>query len=251
MSGADPRFAQAVEFTTATYDRAATDYAERHEDLSPFWAEQMERFLALLEDAEAERPIPPLGRPGDDISLEDYLNFIPVLDAGCGPGRDARAFAAHGLPVVAVDLSQGMLDAAGERTARRLPKGAIRYAVMDLRRLDLPDASCRGVWCAAALLHLPRRSASRAVAELARVARPGAPITIILKDRQPDADAERYEPYPSGEAAGARRFYSYYTPDEASALVTGAGLTLLDLIHADERDGAGEHQWLCAVARRP
>ena len=27
---------------------------------------------------------------------------------------------------------------------------------MDLRRLELPDESCRGVWCSASLLHLPR-----------------------------------------------------------------------------------------------
>ncbi len=251
MNLTDPRFAQAVEVTTATYDQAARDYADRNEQMSPFWAERMERFLALLAEAEDRRPIPELGRPGDDITLDEYLNFIPLLDAGCGTGRDARALAAIGLPVLGVDLSQGMLDEAGERTARRLPIGAIRYTLMDLRRLDLPDASCRGVWCSASLLHLPKRVAPRAMAELARVARPGAPVALFLKDRQPDDEAERYEPYPTDAAPDGRRFYAYYTAEEARALVVEAGLEAAEVSVAEQQDHAREHGWICVIARKP
>jgi len=244
-------FAQAVEITTATYDRFADDYATRHEDMPALWAERMAEFVDLLAEAEERRPIPPLGRPGDDITLDDYLNFIPVLDAGCGPGRDARALAAQGLPVLAVDLSQGMLDAAGERTARRLPRGAIRYALMDMRRLELPNACCRGVWCSASLLHLPRRTAPRAVAELARVARPGAPFAIFLKEQPNSLPSEQYVPYPGQPAeANSRRFYTYYTSDEARELAKGAGLIVDDIGAApNERDpeGAG---WLALLGRR-
>lgn len=251
MSARDPHFAQAVEVTTATYDQAASDYADRNEQMSPFWAERIERFLELLAEAEERRPIPELGRPGDDISLEEYLNFIPVLDAGCGPGRDSRAFAATGLPVLGVDLSQGMLDEAGERTARRLPIGSIRYALMDLRRLELPDASCRGVWCSASLLHLPKRVAPRAMAELARVARPGAPVAVFLKDRQPDGEAERYEPYPTEAAPDGQRFYAYYTAEEAHALVADAGLEVIEDTAAAHLDHSREHGWVCVFARKP
>jgi SAM-dependent methyltransferase len=251
MTARDPRFAQAVEITTATYDQAAPDYGVRNEKMSPFWAERIERFLALLAENEERRPIPELGRPGDDITLEEYLNFIPLLDAGCGTGRDARAFAATGQPVLGIDLSQGMLDEAGERTARRLPIGSIRYALMDLRGLDLPDASCRGVWCSASMLHLPKRVAPRAMAELARVARTGAPVTLFLKDRQPEDEAERYEPYPTDSAPDARRFYAYYTADEARALVASAGLEVLEVSIGDHLDHTRQHGWLCVMARKP
>jgi len=244
-------FAQAVEITTATYDRFAGDYAARHEDMPALWAERMAEFVDLLAEAEERRPIPELGRPGDDITLDEYLNFAPVLDAGCGPGRDARALAGHGLPVLAVDLSQGMIDAAQERTARRLPRGAIHFALMDMRRLELPDGCCRGVWCSASLLHLPRRTTPRAVAELARVARPGAPIAIFLKERPDDVAPEHFVPYPGQpQEGGARRFVTYYTAAEARQLVEGAGLIVDDIATAQnsrDPEGAG---WLALLGRR-
>ncbi len=253
MPASDPRYFQATEITTATYDQKAGDYAERNAEPGKFWVERMGRFIELMEEAREERPIPDLtglGRPGDDIALDEYLAFVPVLDAGCGHGRDARTLAAHGLPVLAVDLSQGMLDAAGERTPRRLPQGAIRYALMDLRRLDLPDASVRGVWCSASLLHLPMRTAPRAMAELARVARAGAPVALFLKLRKPDEEPERYELYPGEPPDGLRRFYAYYSEDEARALIASAGLELVELLVRGKVVSPADHAWICALARK-
>ncbi len=240
-------FAQAVELTIATYDQAARDYAERH---AKGWTEQMARFVDLLDEARERRPIPDLGRPGDDITLDEYLNFVPVLDAGCGPGRDSRALAEYGLPVLGVDLSQGMLDEAGERTARRLPRGFVRYALMDLRRLELPDASCRGVWASASLLHLPKRVAPRAMAELARVLRPGGPLALFLKAREGEQTKEEMQPYPFGEVTDSPRFFAYYTADEVRALVEGSGLEILEQeVVPDRRPGAPS--WIVTLARKP
>ena len=90
----NPQFFQAVELTTATYDRAARNYAERNERRMPHWTERMEQFMDLLARNAGEHPLPEVpGRPGDEASLEEFLQFVPVLDAGCGPGRDARALA--------------------------------------------------------------------------------------------------------------------------------------------------------------
>jgi SAM-dependent methyltransferase len=248
MSNAE-RFAQAVELTTATYDRAARNYAERNEQLRPAWAERMEQFVGRLDEAEHERPLPELGRPGDDITLAEYWNFVPVLDAGCGAGRDARALADFGLPVLGVDLSQGMLDAAGERTAKRLPRGCVRYALMDLRRLELPNESCRGVWCSASLLHLPKRVAPRGAAELARVLRPDGPLALFVKRRERDIE-EELVPYPFGELRSPR-FFAYYGEEEARRLLQQAGLEILDLTVIPDGRAPDAPSWVGIMARKP
>lgn len=249
------QFAQAIELTTATYDQYAEEYAERNEAMGEHWTARMEQFVDLMHENEARHPIPDYGRPGDDCTLDEYLMLVPVLDAGCGPGRDARALAGFDLPVLGIDLSQGMLDAAGERTPRRLRHGSIRYALMDMRRLELPDASCRGVWCSASLLHLPKRTTPRAVAELARVARRGAPVVVFLKRRAGET-AEEMLPYPGTQTPGeaptlaGRRFFAYYTADEARALLESAGLAVVDATEfADERPG--QPGWVSLLARKP
>jgi SAM-dependent methyltransferase len=243
------RIAQAVEITTATYDQVAADYARHHEDMPFHWAERMEQFVDLLGEEADRHPLPNSGVPDEDVTLAEFLQFLPVLDAGCGTGRDARALAAHNLPVLGIDLSWGMLEEAADRTARRLPRGAIHYALLDLRRLELPDASCRGIWCSASLLHIPRHIAPRAVAELARVARAGAPVVIFLKSRG-DRDAEQFLDYERDGVIAGRRFFAYYTREEARELVLSGGFALVeDAVVPDGRPAMQD--WISLVARKP
>ena len=246
---ADPRFAQAVEQTIATYDAVAENYAERNAQRPPFWNERMERFVDALHEVEQMSPLASIPVTDPDAELEEYLGTVPVLDAGCGPGRDARELAARGLPVLAVDLSQGMLDAAHERTARRLARGSIHYALMDMRHLSLPDACCRGVWSSASLLHLPKHVAPRAMAELARVARHGAPLMVFLKMAGNGPD-QAYHAYEHEPAPDARRFFAFYTPGDATRLVEQAGFTVRDIAQTEDTRAPGAPGWIAILATR-
>src|SRR5262249_19560094 len=129
--------------------------------------------------------------------------------------------------------------------------GFIRYALMDMRRLDLPDASCQGIWCSASLLHLPLRTAPRAVSELLRVNRPGGPMVVFLKQRSPDADAERILDYEHLASGHGKRFFAYYTPEEARALLDDAGAEILDVTTVATPRPTDAIGWVSVLARRP
>ena len=70
-----------------------------------------------------------------------------ILDAGCGSGRDARAFADLGFNVSAFDASDELAKRASEHCG---------FAV-DVRRFEDVDevAQYDAIWCCASLLHVP------------------------------------------------------------------------------------------------
>ena len=94
----------------------------------------------------------------------------PVLDAACGTGRHAAYLLAAGREVIGVDSNEAMLARAREK----LPGVDLRAG--ELTALPLADASVDGAVCALALSHLPQLAP--AVAELARVLRPGGRLVI-------------------------------------------------------------------------
>jgi SAM-dependent methyltransferase len=109
---------------------------------------------------------------------------LRVLDVGCGAARNAAPMAAEGATVIGTDVAWPMLEAARQRAqaadlTRRL---VLARAPMD--RLPLGDASvdlvvAHGIW------NLARSTAEfrRAVAEAARVARPGAGLFVFTFSR--------------------------------------------------------------------
>lgn len=107
-----------------------------------------------------------------------------VLDMGCGAGRHAFALYRRGCDVVALDRDAGELrDVAAMFRAMEVegeaPAGATAAAVRgDAYRLPFPDASFDAVVAAEVLEHLP--ADEQAMAELARVLRPGGRIAVTV-----------------------------------------------------------------------
>lgn len=67
-----------------------------------------------------------------------------LLDVACGTGGHALAFARAGLHVVGVDVSPDMIDRARSKVPPGLPA---RFAVQDMRELDVPDRPFDAVTC--------------------------------------------------------------------------------------------------------
>lgn len=103
-----------------------------------------------------------------------------ILEVGCGLGADARELAARVAPggeVVAVDLSQAMVDAARARHDDSL---AVTYATADVTDLPYEDATFDVVRVERVLQHVP--DVAKACAEMARVLRPGGRVLAYDTD---------------------------------------------------------------------
>lgn len=88
-----------------------------------------------------------------------------VVEIGTGPGLDAAAFLAAGFEVAGVDLSPAHVDLA--RAA------GVDARVAAAQALPFADASFDALWSMSVLMHLPDADLDAALAEFARVLRPG------------------------------------------------------------------------------
>ena len=96
-----------------------------------------------------------------------------ILDAGCGSGRDAKAFAEMGYRVEA-------FDASSEMVAR-----AARYSGLPVRQRSFADISetarYDGIWCCASLLHVPGDELPGVMQRLATALKPGGVWYVSFK----------------------------------------------------------------------
>lgn len=166
------------------YDRYASEFdaATRLETLP-------EEFRALLE------------------SFVDDLAGPHVLDAGCGPGRDAAYFHGRGLDPVGVDIARGMVE-----YARANRPG--RYLEMDIRALAFDADRFDGLWCPASVFFVPPAEMEVALAEFARVLRPDGIARIGFKLGKGPVEVEKW---------GATTMEYHVSRERARALLEAAG----------------------------
>jgi len=175
------------------------------------------------------RAEPPAGRP------------LRILDVACGTGRTLAQIAAAlpGAQLFGVDLSPWYLEEARRRLAR-VPD--VSLVSESAEKLPFRDGYFDAVTSVYLLHEMPRRVRRRAVAEMARVLRPGG--LLVLEDSAQLAEASdlsfflraftelMHEPY-----------YRDYLRDDLADLLAEAGL-----------EGAStERAWLSKVvqARKP
>jgi SAM-dependent methyltransferase len=118
------------------------------------------------------------------LVAKEFLSWLAVppakrwLDVGCGTGALTATIVAMASPshIDAVDPSEGYVAYAREQ----VPDPRVRFGVADARALPAEAASYDGVVSGLVLNFVP--DAARAVAEMARVARPAAPVALYVWD---------------------------------------------------------------------
>src|SRR6478672_8558352 len=96
-----------------------------------------------------------------------------ILDAGCGPGRDAKCFLSRGCRVTAVDASPAMVELATRATG-------LTVRVRPFQQIEF-DNEFDGIWAMASLLHVPNAEIDDVFRRLIRALKPGGVWYMSVK----------------------------------------------------------------------
>lgn len=142
-----------------------------------------------------------------NAAYEPFLRQLPscarILDAGCGPGRNAAAFRSHGYRVTAIDASPAMVEIA--------KRSGIDARVMTFQQMTFNE-EFDGIWAGASVLHVPHAEIPEVLNRFARALNPQGILYVSLKEGQSERIAED------------GRFFSYFALNEFSDSLTGSGL---------------------------
>jgi SAM-dependent methyltransferase len=207
MNEDPPDLADIVGRTLDHYDERAEDFwrGTRDHDVS-------QNIAALLAYIEAEPP-------------------FTILDFGCGPGRDLKAFAERGHTAV------GLEGAARFATMARAHSGCEVWQ-QDFLKLDLPAGRFDGVFANASLFHVPSRELPRVLGELRGCLKSGG----VLFSSIPRGD--------NREGWNQGRYGVYHDLENWQRYMRTAGFA--EVTHYFRPEGLPREQqpWLAGVWRR-
>ncbi len=167
-----------------------------------------------------------------DALLQNIVGTPPfaILDFGCGPGRDLKAFADLGHHPTGLD--------GAERFARMArDHGGCEVWHQDFLKLDLPLASFDGVFANASLFHVPTQELSRVLQQLHATLKPRG----VLFASNPRGD--------NTEGWNRGRYGVYHDLERWRGFMVAAGFTEID--HYFRPPGLPREQqpWLASIWR--
>jgi SAM-dependent methyltransferase len=172
-----------------------------------------------------------------DMSLAQtrFLVHVPasgrILDAGCGSGRDVKAFAALGYEVEAFDASAEMVRLASDFTG--LP-----VRLMTFEQIAW-TARFQGIWASASLLHVPRDDLPDVAQRLQQALTDGGVLYASFKHGETEREKD------------GRRFTDMTEALLRAEFLPATSLELIDIwVSPDVRTGRSDELWLNAIMRR-
>ena len=153
-----------------------------------------------------------------------------ILDAGCGSGRDAKAFAAVGFRVTAFDASPDLARLASDHCGFEV---AVRR-FEDIAEVEAFD----GIWCCASLLHVPLTAIPTTLDRLWCALRPAGTLYVSFKHGTGERDH------------GGRRFTDANETTLRQWLSRWPDLHQLDVWLTDDQRPDRTERWTNALATR-
>lgn len=153
-----------------------------------------------------------------------------ILDFGCGPGRDLKAFVERGHTAIG-------LDGAAHFVAMAREYSGCEVWQQDFLKLDLPGKRFDGVFANAALFHVPAQELPRVLGQIFACLKPGG----VLLSSMPRGDDR--------EGWSDGRWGTFHRPETWRRYMAAAGFT--ELTHYYRPDGLPCHQqpWFVSVWR--
>lgn len=155
-----------------------------------------------------------------------------ILDFGCGPGRDLKAF--RDLGHVAVGL-----EGAPSFAAMAREHSGCEVLEQDFLALGLPPARFDGVFANAALFHVPRQELPRVLTELRAALKPRG----VLFSSNPRGDNE--------EGWNRGRYGAYHDLAAWRRFLTAAGFEELNHYYRPPGLPRDQQPWLATAWRKP
>ncbi len=165
---------------------------------------------------------------------DKFVSLLPqhasVLDAGCGSGRDSKAFLEAGFDVTAFDASKEMCRRASEY---------LRHDVLNMRFEDIDfDNKFDGIWACASLLHVSMDKLPDVMKKLYISLKKNGVLYASFK-------------YGDGMKMRGERTFSDFNDESIVPLFNDAGF---DVIHneigADSRPGREDEMWVNVIGRK-
>ena len=156
---------------------------------------------------------------------------LAILDLGCGPGRDLKAFTALGHHATGVDGCPRFVEMA------RAYSGCTVWQ-QDFVDLDLPAAHFDGVFANAVLFHVPSAALPGVLRALYACLKPGG----VLFSSNPRGQNQ--------EGWNGARYGSYHDEATWAAYVQAAGFSLIEQYYRPPGLPRDQQPWLATVWRK-
>jgi 2-polyprenyl-3-methyl-5-hydroxy-6-metoxy-1,4-benzoquinol methylase len=164
-------------------------------------------------------------------SVTEGAGVVTILDAGCGSGRDSKAFKESGFDVHAMDASESMVE-----HCRTIIGDRCRLATFQEYHTEV---KFDGIWACASLLHLKPEELDAVLKKFTRFLKPGGVFFMSFKYGEKDYIKDG-------------RYFNCHTSETVTELLNTLeeAEIIENFITSDVREGRSGEKWVNVIVRK-